>query len=209
VSQAISGLVDLFQSLTTPAKKSVQGLWAELFLIRYASNPSEVVRAWHSAPGEHIDFVSGRQRIEVKSSSTRARIHHFSLVQLTPPMQARLLVASLFVESIGGGVSLRQITEEIRAMLSEDTASLARFDAVFYATLGASWMEAMEERFDSELALESLQFFDSLDVPKIDGPISKSVGDVRFTSDLSDVPTIDSGALRAVGGLFAAAARLG
>lgn len=209
VRKAISGLVDLFQALTIPARKSVQGLWAELFVIRHSSNPSEVARAWHGAPGEHVDFVSGRHRIEVKSSSTRTRIHHFSLVQLTPPVQARLVVASVFVENIGGGLSLLQITEEIRTILSEDAALVARFDAVFYATLGASWMEAMEERFDSELAFESLQFFDSVQVPTIGGSIPKSVGDIRFTSDLSAVPPIDSASLRTAGGLFAAAARAG
>jgi hypothetical protein len=209
VRRAITGLVDLFQALALPARKSVQGLWAELFVIRYASSPFEVVRAWHGAPGEHIDFVSGRHRIEVKSSSNRTRIHHFSLVQLTPPVQTRLVVASVFVENIGGGVSLRQITEEIRTILSEDAALVARFDAVFYATLGASWMEAMEERFDSELAFESLQFFDSVQVPTIGGSIPKSVGDIRFTSDLSAVPPIDSASLRTAGGLFAAAARAG
>ena len=204
VRRAISGLVELFQALTTPAKKSVQGLWAELFVIRYASNPSDLARAWHGSPGEHIDFVSGRHRIEVKSSSTRERIHHFSLLQLTPPVQARLLVASVFVESIGGGVSLRQITDEIRTILSEDPVLLARFDAVFYATLGASWMEAMEERFDSELASESLQFFDSLQIPKVGGPIPLPVSGVRFTSDLSGVPIVDTATLLAAGGLFAA-----
>ena len=189
-----------------PAKKSVQGLWAELFVIRNASNPSEVARAWHGTPAEQIDFVSGRHRVEVKSSSTRARIHHFSLLQLTPPAQARLVVASVFVESIGGGLSLRQLTEEIRAMLSADPALLARFDAVFYATLGASWMEAMEERFDSELAVESLQFFDSVNIPKIEGSIPNAVRDVRFTSDLSGVAQLSPNALTDAGGLFAATA---
>ena len=70
-------------------------------------------------------------------------------------------MASLFVESIGGGVSLRQITEEIRAMLSEDPHRWRASMRSFMRRLGASWMEAMEERFDSELAHESLQFFDS------------------------------------------------
>ena len=43
IRRAISGLVDLFQSLTIPAKKSVQGLWAELLLMRRASDPRMVI----------------------------------------------------------------------------------------------------------------------------------------------------------------------
>jgi len=204
VRRAISGLVDLFQALTMPAKKSVQGLWAELFVIRTSSNPQDVARAWHGTPKEHIDFVSGRHRIEVKSSSTRTRVHHFSMLQLTPPAQARLVVASVFVENIGGGVSLLQLTEEIRAMLTPDPRLLARFDAVLYATLGAGWAEAMEERFDIELARESLQFFDSLDIPQIPGPLSAAVTDVRFCSDLSAVTPLVPATLREAGHLFAA-----
>lgn len=209
VRRAISGLVDLFQALTVPAKKSVQGLWAELFVIRHASDPPELIRAWHGASGEHVDFVSGRHRIEVKSSSARSRVHHFSLIQLTPPLPAQLAVASLFVENVGGGVSLRQLTEEIRTILAPYPPLLTRFDAVFYATLGSSWMEAMEERFDSELAAESLQFFDSLLIPKVDCLIPASVSDIRFTSDLSGVPVLDSVSLRTFGGLFAASVPAG
>jgi hypothetical protein len=117
----------------------------------------------------------------------------------------QLVIASVFVEGIGGGVSLRQMTEEIRALLAEEPSLLARFDAVFYATLGSSWQEAMEERFDAELALDSLRFFDSLQVPKIDGPIPLTVSDIRFTSDLSGAPSMDTASMRESGGLFAAA----
>jgi Putative PD-(D/E)XK family member, (DUF4420) len=206
VRRAISGLVDLFQALATPAKKSVQGLWAELLLIRCASDPRAVAAAWHRLPFEHVDFLDSRQRIEVKSASNRRRLHHFSLVQLTPPANARLVVASVFVESVGGGLSLRQLSEDIRALLSSDPHALMRFDATFYSALGAGWGDAMEERFDLELANESLVFVDSVHVPKIDGTIPAEVSDLRFASDMSGAQTLTSEALRAAGGLFAAVA---
>ncbi len=204
IRRAISGLVDLFQALAMPAKKSVQGLWAELLLIRSANDPRMLVAAWHSLPYERVDFLRGRQRLEVKSSSNRLRVHHFSLVQLTPPSNARLVVASLFVEAVGGGLSLRQLFDDIRSLLAADPVLLMQFDAIFYATLGASWSEAMDECFDQELASQSLQFFDSMEIPKIDGPISPAVSDVRFTSDVSVALPMSSGVLRAAGELFAA-----
>jgi hypothetical protein len=58
-----------------------------------------------------------------------------------------------------------------------------QFDAAFYATLGAGWNNALEECFDQELAAESLQFFDSEDIPKIERPTSTAVSDIHFTSD--------------------------
>ncbi len=193
VRRAISGLVDLFQALTIPAKKSVQGLWAELLVIRGATDPVVLVAAWHGLPAERIDFLSGPQRIEVKSSSSRQRVHHFSLAQLTPPAGTRLIIASLFVEAVGGGLSLHRLSDDIRAILAPDAALLTRFDAVFYATLGANWSDAMEECFDLELATESLQFFDAADIPKINGPIPATVSDVRFTSDISAAPPLNPG----------------
>jgi len=205
VRKAIAGLVDLFQALTTPAKKSIQGLWAELLVIRLATDPHALVAAWHGLPVELIDFFSGRQRIEVKSSSRRRRVHHFSLAQLTPPAGARLIVASVFVEAVGGGLSLARLSDDIRAILVAEPQLLTQFDAIFYATLGASWADAMEECFDFELARESLHFFDSERIPKLDGPIPTAVGDVRFTSDISTASPLTSDDLRSAGGLFAAA----
>jgi hypothetical protein len=204
VRRAISGLVDLFQALTTPAKKSVQGLWAELLVIRRATDPVALVAAWHRLPVERIDFLSARDRIEVKSSSNRRRVHHFSLAQLTPPANTRLIIASLFVEPVGGGLLLRRLCDDIRTILASDSVLLTQFDAVFYATLGVGWSDAMEESYDLELATESLQFFDSADIPKIDGPIPATVSDVRFTSDLSTVPHLPADSMVSAGGLFAA-----
>ncbi len=204
VRRAITGLVDLFQALATPTKKSVQGLWAESLVIRGASDPTALVAAWHGLPVEHADFVSSRQRIEVKSSSSRRRVHHFSHVQLTPPANTKLIVASLFVESVGGGLSLRRLSDDIRTILASNPALLTRFDTVFYSTLGANWSDAMDDCFDLELAMESLRFFDHAAIPKIGPPIPVTISDVRYTSDISAVSPLDSDSLRSDGGLFAA-----
>jgi hypothetical protein len=209
VRRAISGLVDLFQALTMSARKSVQGLWAELLMIRSAADPVGLASAWHSNPAERVDFVRGRERLEVKSSSNRQRVHYFSLAQLTPPAGSRIVVASLFVEPIGGGLSLRALSDEIRSMLVSHSALLTRFDSVLYTTLGDSWTDAMEERFDLELAAESLCFFDSAHIPTVAGPIPTAVGDVRFTSNLTESAPLAPDALRAGGGLFAAAVPVG
>jgi hypothetical protein len=204
VRRAISGLVELFQALSVPAKKSIQGLWAELFLIGRSTNPSDVAAAWHRMPEEHFDFVAGRQRLEVKSSSTRRREHHFSLAQLRPPGESRVVVASLFVERVGGGVSLRQLFDEIRTRLVSQPALVTELDVVFYSTLGSSWEDAIDECFDQELAEESLRFFDAKDVPKVEGQIPPTVSEVHFRADLSSINPLEYEDLRHAGGLLEA-----
>ncbi len=207
IRRAISGLVELFQSLTIPPHKSIQGVWAELFLIRNASDPKMVAAAWHRIVEEHFDFASGPQRIEVKSSSNRRREHHFSLAQLTSPAPSRIAVASIFVERAGGGVSMRRLFDETRQLLSGDLNLTIQFDASFYGVLGSGWSDAMDESFDWELAQESLAFFDVELVPRIQGYVPPTVSNVRFRSDLSGLVPLERKALLNLGGLLAAAVR--
>lgn len=204
VRRAISGLVELFQALAAPAKKTIQGVWAELLLIRLASDPHAMAAAWHRDPLEHFDFAAGVQRIEVKSSSLRRRVHHFSLAQLTPAQGTRVLVASLFVERSGGGASVQRLFEGARERLVSSAELTAHFDATFYASLGSGWEEAMNEAFDWELAKESLAFFDAERIPTVATPIPASVSDVRFCSDLSSTIPLQRDELLAGGGIFAA-----
>jgi len=205
VRRAISGLVDLFQALTAPAQKSIQGIWAELFLIRTSSDPRVVAAAWHKGAEEHFDFAAGPQRIEVKSSGNRRREHHFSLAQLTSSGPSRIVIASIFVERTGGGVSLRTLFDETRQLLSGDLNLTLQLDASFYSALGAGWSDAMDEAFDWELAQESLAFFEAELVPKVEGGIPPAVSDVRFRSDLSGLTPLEQSALLGLGGLLAAA----
>jgi hypothetical protein len=206
VRRAISGLVDLFQALTAPAQKSIQGIWAELFLIRKSTDPRVVAAAWHRGAEEHFDFAAGPQRIEVKSSGNRRREHHFSLPQLTSSGPSRIVIASMFVERAGGGVSLGTLFGETRQLLLGDLSLTVQFDASFYSAIGAGWNDAMDEAFDWELAQESLAFFEAGLVPKVEG-IPPAVSDVRFRSDLSGLVPMEQSALLGLGGLLAAARR--
>jgi len=204
VRRAISGLVELFRALATPTQKSIQGIWGELFLIHNSTDPHSVASAWHRIPEEHYDFAAGPQRLDVKTSSTRRREHHFSLAQLTAPGPSKIVIASLFVERAGGGVSLRQLFEQTRHFLSGDAILLTQFDASFYASIGSAWSDALSESFDWELAQSSLAFFDSTSIPKVPTPVPLEVSDVRFCSDLSAITPLQSAQLRSYGSLFAA-----
>lgn len=204
VRRAISGLVELFQSLTAPARKSIQGVWAELFVIRQSSDPITIATAWHRFSEEHFDFAAGPERIEVKSSSNRRREHNFSLAQLTSSGPSRIVIASVFVERAGGGVSVRRVFEEVRRILSDNPALVMQFDASFYGSLGSGWSDAMDESFDWELAEESLAFFDAQTVPKVDRAIPPAVSNVRFCSDLSAVVPLRDEDLLPFGSLLAA-----
>jgi hypothetical protein len=205
VRRAISGLMELFQALAAPAKKTVQGIWAELLLIRRSSDPHAMAAAWHRDPTEHFDFTAGPQRIEVKSSTIRKRDHFFSLEQVTPLGGMRILVASVFVERVGGGTSLRSLFDETRALLAVDPQLVSRFDTVFYSSLGSSWSDAMDESFDWQLATDSIVFYRADAIPKPQNPRADVVFDVRFRADLGSAPIAPLSGLTELGGIFSAA----
>jgi len=164
-----------------------------------------MVAAWHREPGERFDFSAGPQRLEVKSSSSRQREHAFSLEQITPTGGLRIAVASVFVERIGGGLSVRELFGETRNLVSSEPELVTRFDTVFFSSLGSSWADAMDERFDWELATESILYYGAESVPRPENRTPQSVFDVRFRAQLGSVAPLGIGDLDNSGGLFAAA----
>lgn len=201
--QVITGLIELFKLTTQPPKGTVQGLWSELWIIAQAYEPEILLNAWHAEPRDVYDFNNGRERLEVKSSSQRNRRHIFSHQQLKPPVGTRVVIASVYVESSGGGPTISTVVEQIRRRVISPQA-LQRLDYVVASTLGTNWRSGVESAFDSELATESLRFYSVGSVPSLPSDIPPEVSDIRYSSDLSTAQTLTEGEMRAIGDLFAA-----
>jgi len=207
VAHAIKSLTSLFSAMAEKPRKSVQGLWAELLVIARAQDIATMVAAWHITPEDRYDFNSKDQRIEVKSTSLRVRQHNFTLEQLCPPTGVTLLIASLFVEYAGAGTSVMELAEQIRSRISDNPDLLLHVDQIISLTLGENWRDALEARFDIELAEDSLAFFEVSTIPIIDRNLPPGVSDVRFRSDLTNCPPVHLQNFRRLGGLFQAGLR--
>lgn len=205
VSHLLDTLVALFRALSEPPRRSVQGLWAELYLIAQARDSRAMLKAWHTQPGERYDFSSGSQRIEVKCAVGRARAHHFSLEQLSPPDMSDVLIASVCTERSGGGTSVGNLLADIRTRLDSDPDQLLRVEFIVGATLGNSLVRALGEAYDLEMAQQSLRFFDVAVIPRPGGSIPREVSDVRFVADLTHVEPVDITLFTEVKGLIEAA----
>ncbi len=205
VASVVNRLVELFRLMTLPPRKSAQGLWAELLVVAESTDPVALLGAWHVLPTDVYDFNAGAQRLEVKSTGGRRRQHRFSLAQLQPPPGTRVLVASVLAESAGGGTSLRELVDEVRSRVIVCPELASRVDQVVALSLGDSWRQAFDVRFDRELATSHLAFFDAAVIPCIDPNIPAGVSDVRFVADLDDVQQQAKPDLTSAGGLSAAA----
>lgn len=183
VAESVQKFVRLFRALSAIPRNTVQGLWAELFLIREGRNSAVLAASWHISPDERYDFSIASNRVEVKSSGRRDRCHHFALEQLETPPGTSLLIASIHVERSSGGLSLGELIEETCGGISIQIGNRVR--EVVSETLGNTFQAALDVTFDQELARSSIRYCWSLSVPRIPRPLPDHVSDVRFIADLA------------------------
>ena len=78
----------------------------------------------------------------MKSSSDRTRSHHFTLYQVHPPIGVQGLVASLFAESSPTGLTLGELWDRTRDLVSADPDLRLKIDEQCIHSLGEHWEEA-------------------------------------------------------------------
>ena len=202
IGLAVDRLVELFRSLSQSARKTVQGLWAEVFLIAVSTAPGKLIDCWHDDPTELYDFHAGKQRIEVKSSRGERRVHVFQLGQLTLPEGASVVIASVRVDPASGGDTVGDLLNQIgdRGVTAEQWL---RAYEVVSQTLGDEWEQAAPQRFDRQRGLAELAFYRAEDIPQVDPVLPPGVPRVSFTSDLSGVASLSSSDLSRTSGLLA------
>jgi hypothetical protein len=185
VADAIDALVTLFQHLARPPRRETQGLFGELVIIEAAGDPVAMLSAWHADPFDRFDFVFGSSRLEVKTNADRRRSHDLSFEQCNPPPATTATLASLFVETSGGGLSLESLIFRVEARLTRHPSSILKLHAVVSDALGVALPSALGQRFDEQLAFSSVAFYDLTMVPAVRGLLPSEISAVRFRSDIS------------------------
>lgn len=195
IADAVQRLVDLFQKLSGPPRRTVIGLFGELFVIYSAKSPAMAVQAWRSTTDDRFDFSIARVRLEVKASGTRQRAHDFSLEQCCPPTESVGVLVSLFAEASGGGLSLLDLIERIERRLGGDPGLELKLQETIAESLGRSAAAAFSMRFDEDVARSSLQIYELGSIPAVRGKLPSEVSQVRFRSDISRVTPADRDSL--------------
>lgn len=193
LSVEVENLIAIFDSLTNPPKKKIQGLWAELLVIEQSTNPDILIKAWRSIPSAKNDFTHGRDKIEVKSTSSEDRIHKFSLDQLNPSPNSRLLIASTIVRESGpaaDGLSVKDLYNRILERVA-DLNSRIRLYTVIAETIGSDIAKLENVFFDYTTAVDSLEYYDYHNIPRIlKTNVPSLVTEVCFTSNLNKLTDV-------------------
>ena len=181
---AVESLVDIFQKLRSPARRSLVGLLGELCIIYMSRNVPTAVSAWRVDPDERFDFVIENVRLDVKAATNRLRSHSISFAQANPAAGVTSIIASIWIEMVGGGVSLDELLGRIEEKVSFDPASVLTLRRVVAESLGDSLGRALSAKFDLSLACSSVLFFNGAAIAAIRPPLPLGVSSVRFVSDL-------------------------
>ncbi len=183
----VEKLINLFSKFSKPPTKTIQGLWAELLVIEQAKKPDYLITSWHKASTDKFDFYDGIDKIEVKSTAKSTRIHSFSIEQLSPNESAKLIIASVFVVETGTGKTIFDLLDLIQQKII-DKSLYFNLNEILGQTLGADLEKAFEVFFDYQQGIDSLAFFDSKNILKIEPQfVPKQVSNIRFDSDLTDI----------------------
>lgn len=197
VIDSLKKFVEVFKTLTDSPTNTINGLWAELFLIENSSNPKSVINYWHNLPEEKFDFNAGLESIEVKSSSNFERKHIFSAEQLNPPSDSQVLIASVFLKQHNSGMNIQQLLESISKKVNYDFETADKLNSIVFRTLGSSLEHSIGIKFDYVIALQSLQFYRHQDIDKIEEiHIGNNVSEVKYKSDLTKISPVEVGKLK-------------
>lgn len=193
IASKVENLLSIFAKLKRRPVHKIQGLWAELLLIDQSKNPTTVARAWHSAPNSKYDFTMGGDKVEVKSTKSENRVHQFSLDQLNPSTNSRLLICSVIVRESAVaemGLSVFDLYDRIAKKVSESDVRI-HISEVIADTLGSDFYSAQQKTFDYIEGCDRLALFDYTNVPKISrDSVPEHISEVRFATDLTHLDDV-------------------
>jgi hypothetical protein len=191
VFETFKNFVEIFRSLTETPTKTVQGLWAELFLIEQSKSPEILINYWHNIPEEKFDFNASSQKIEVKSNSNLERVHIFTAEQLNPTDESQIIIASIFTKQVSNGLNVLDLLNKIDSRVLDDELKEKVYKIVS-KTLGNTFEQTTKIKYDYDIAKNSLRFYKHQDISKVERiNIPERVSEVKFKSDLTNISPIN------------------
>jgi hypothetical protein len=195
ISVEVENLISIFSAMSLPPKKKIQGLWTELLVIEQSEVIEPIIKAWHTSPDAKYDFTLGRDKVEVKSTSKENRVHHFSLDQLSPSTNSRVVIASSIVRESGpsnDGLSIRGLYDKI-CNRTESAEARLRVIKIIVETIGSDLNKSDDYYFDYTEACDTLRFYNAEDIPRVNkSEIDPGVSKIGFDSDLTGVVDLQS-----------------
>jgi len=182
-------IIDLFREISDK-KRSIIGLWGELFLIYSSSNTKKTLQAWHENPTDKYDFFDDNEALEVKCTSKTDRIHKFQHDQLLSEIKNHYIASIMVSENHNDGLSVLDLYEEIKK--NELPLNLInKLKKNYYRVIGTNPKEDLDElKFDIDYSKKNLMYYKLKDVTSLTND-DDSITEISYKVDLSRKKNLD------------------
>jgi len=182
-------IIELFREISDK-KRSIIGLWGELFLISSSSNKAKTLQAWHENPTDKYDFFDDNQALEVKCTSKTDRIHKFQHDQLLSEIKDHYIASIMVSENSNNGLSVIDLYEDIKKN-KLPVNLINKLKKNFYRVVGSNPKEDLNEfKFDIDYSKKNLMYYKLKDISTLVNE-DDSVTDISYKVDLSRKKNVD------------------
>ena len=176
-------IIELFREISDK-KRSIIGLWGELFLISSSSNKEKTLQAWHENPTDKYDFFDDNQALEVKCTSKTDRIHKFQHDQLLSEIKDHYIASIMVSENPNDGLSVLDLYEDIKKNKLPINL-INKLKKNFYRVIGSNPKEDLNElKFDLDYSKKNVMYYKLKDISTLVNE-DDSVTDISYKVDLS------------------------
>ena len=182
-------IIELFREISDK-KRSIIGLWGELFLISSSSNKEKTLQAWHENPTDKYDFFDNNEALEVKCTSKTDRIHKFQHDQLLSEIEDHYIASIMVSENPYDGLSVLDLYEDIKKNKLPINL-INKLKKNFYRVVGSNPKEDLNEfKFDINYSKKNLMYYKLKDISTLVND-DDSVTDISYKVDLSRKKNVD------------------
>tara|TARA_B100001093_G_scaffold150204_1_gene142931 strand:- start:580 stop:1539 length:960 start_codon:yes stop_codon:yes gene_type:complete len=182
-------IIELFREISDK-KRSIIGLWGELFLISSSSNKEKTLQAWHENPTDKYDFFDDNQALEVKCTSKTDRIHKFQHDQLLSEIKDHYIASIMVSENPNDGSSVLDLYEDIKKN-KLPVNLINKLKKNFYRVVGSNPKEDLNEfKFDIDYSKKNVMYYKLKDISTLVNE-DDSVTDISYKIDLSRKKNVD------------------
>ncbi|WCR24862.1 PD-(D/E)XK motif protein [Paenibacillus thiaminolyticus] len=182
LNELFSALVNLFAQGGKIADIELQGLFAELYVIKYFMELGiNIGSFWQKRNKMNFDFTINRiKRMEVKSTIQSIRIHHFKHEQLLSDLYD-IMIVSCLLRKDDAGLSLFELIQEIRIIAGKDYRTLLYIEQLIKNIPE----EVLHElKYDETYFKNNIRFFPASSIPKFNMAQPDGVTQTEYNSNL-------------------------
>lgn len=178
-----SSMVSLFKESTVGDRSELMGFFAELYTIYYLKERGiDISLCWQKKDMMKFDFtISSTKRMDVKSSLTGERKHHFNHEQLFYE-EYDIIIVSILLRLADVGISIFDIVEYCRKIYSTDIIHLSIIEKKIHNYTESDLKNII---FDVPYLENNIRFVSAKDVPRFNEISPTGVYNAEYDSDLS------------------------